>query len=86
VKSERVLWFLVACAVAQIALGIFLPRKVAADALANLDPVQIQMLLDAYREQVTLLKLGFGTVTTAETGAIVWLTNRLLAEMNRKKR
>lgn len=42
------------------------------------DPVQIQMILESYREQIGLLwKLG-GLIASAETAAVVYLFKKLM--------
>ena len=85
VRSEHVLWFLVSLACIHLFIILLLPRGATGIALANLDPVQVQMLIDSYRDQLTFFKIAAGTVCGAETSAIIWLTKRLLDEMKRRR-
>lgn len=48
----------------------------------NVDSVQIQMLLESYREQIKLLWQVGSVITTAETAVIVYLFKKLLECQN----
>lgn len=81
VRSEHVLALLLILAGLHLYIFLALPQAVAVD---SLDPVQVQMLLENYREQLAFFKWAAGVVCTAETGAIVFLTKKLLESQNER--